>query len=211
MLGRMWSQSGEAGARGGRPAGTYHEALRLRVAEAEAHQLRLARLAVAGQRLTTALDVRGVLDVVHEILVNLIGADAFRVYLVRAVAARPVLDRVPVLAAGRFHGRVDRARVREALAERAVRLSDTPGDGPVAIVPLVVGRDVLGALVVDRLVEPRERVTASDGDLLRLLSHAAGLALYAAVVRTEIGLPSELPSWIRRQLDLDAVGPSREG
>jgi GAF domain-containing protein len=150
---------------------------------------RLANLYVAAYQLHASLDPLEVRAAVGEIAVNLLGAQACVLLLAldpgasgyetinvatEALAPAP-FDRP------RYHGGED-ALVDASLADGGVRFGPAPGSGAVAVVPLAVQGQVLGALVILRLLPHKASLHREDRELLDLLGAHAASALLGAHV-----------------------------
>jgi hypothetical protein len=150
---------------------------------------RLANLYVAAYQLHASLNPLEVRAAVGEIAVNLLGAEAC-VLLLRLEAgagayeiidlaadapAPPPYDR-PSYAGG------DDTLVDASLADGSVRFGPAPGSGAVAVVPLAVQGQVLGALVILRLLPHKQGLHREDRELLDLLGAHAASALLGAHV-----------------------------
>lgn len=184
---------------------TENEELRHRCAAAEAEQIRLVRLVVTAMRLSTARGVRAVLQSLHEVIVDLVGSESYRLYLVSDGQGQPGLEPV----AGPGSAEPERATVsashpviQQVLAEGAVYVAKGRDESPAAVVPLTVAAQVLGLIVIFGLLPQKAGFTDADTALLRLLGPWAGQALYAAAAHARLGTPPELAAWLRRQLDL---------
>ena len=164
-----------------------------RYVEIEEENNTLANLYVASYQLHSTLDVDEVLRITIEIVINLIGADAFAIYLLdarqqelRAVAAEGLdaaqLPRCRVgegrlgeaVAAGRALAFEAEAR-GEAGAARRIDL-----ERPLVCIPLRVEREPMGAIAIFGLLQQKQGFSTLDHELFEVLAGHAATALFAA-------------------------------
>ena len=151
--------------------------------EQELHDL--ANLYIASSHLHSTLSVRGVVRHLCELLQQLVGAEAFAIYLrtapgddFRAVAVDGP-DEAPEIVPGE-------GVVGEVLMTGVQRVSEKVGrhDGtfanPVAALPLYVRDEVVGVIVIARVFEQKAVWAAVDHELFSLLGSHAATALIAA-------------------------------
>jgi hypothetical protein len=153
-------------------------------AEVEEEMNQLANFHVASSELHASLELHEVLSAIVEILINLVGAEAFCVYardesrnhLVRIATEGRGLDfaaEVPM----------NDPVIARAFASGETVFGDTgtePPGAPLASVPLQWGERGIGAIVVHRLLPQKDGFTPLDRQLLALLSGHAATSLFAA-------------------------------
>jgi transcriptional regulator with GAF, ATPase, and Fis domain len=163
-----------------------------RYVQIEEENNRLANLYVASYQLHSTLDLDEVLRVVIEIMINLVGADLFAIYLLderlqelRPVAAEGVdLSRVPAC-------RGAEGRLFEALAAGAPRVFEEAAAGgtdarrfdperPLVCVPLRVDEQPIGAIAIFGLLQQKQGFSALDRELFQVLANHAATAILAA-------------------------------
>ena len=157
-----------------------------RLVETE-HQLdRLMNLYVASYQLHAQLEPRQVQIAIADIAVNLLGADRFVLLLRKEgepgheiVHAQGVDAGSTPLYAGPQYGGGDPAADR-ALHEGVLVIGPFGGSETVTAVPLKIQDEVVGALVVLKLLAHKPSLRPDDRDLLDLLSAHAASALFAA-------------------------------
>ena len=169
-----------------------------RLVEAERRAERLMTLYGAPDPLPAALDPPGVEAAIAEIAVDLLGARRFVLLLEDdAGGLRVAMDRTagrmgerslegesPLFAGRRYAG--GEATIDATLADGALRIAPAGPDGapapgrPVATVPLNLGGQTAGVLVLLELFAHKRALTADDRDLLDLLAAHAASALTAA-------------------------------
>jgi len=151
------------------------------------HQLdRLMSLYVATYQLHSFLEPRHVHDAIADIAINLLGAERFVLLLRREGEheCEVVHTQGRIAAeAPRFAGAVYEGGdplVDGALADGVLRLGPAEGSSALAAVPLKIQDEIVGALVVLKLLDHKPALGPEDRDLLDLLSAHAASALFAA-------------------------------
>lgn len=156
-----------------------------RYLEVEEENNNLANLYVSSYQLHSTLDLSEVLKIVLEIVINLIGAETFAVYVLdektqqlEAVAAEgEELASFPrfrlgkgVLGASVASGRTvcERAQASRDLAK------------PIVCIPLRVQERPLGAIAIYRLLAQKDGFSPLDHELFTLLAGHAATAIFAA-------------------------------
>ena len=173
-------------------------AARLQAAEADMHELgsrlvksehqaeRLMNLYVATYQLHATLDPETVRATIAEIAINLLGAEKFVLLLQREggqgyeVALAHGLDADydrfwvdPIYRGGD-------PMVDATLRDGNLRLGPFEGSAALAAVPLRVNTQLVGAVVLLKLLDHKPKLRAEDRDLLDLLSAHAASALFGA-------------------------------
>jgi GAF domain-containing protein len=157
-----------------------------RLVDSEHQGGRLMNLYVATYQLHATLDPAEVQATIAEIAINLLGAQQFVLLLRREdsdeceiALVEGMRGEVDPLYAGESYGGGD-VMVDATLADGLLRLGPS-GESPVlAAVPLRVQNEVVGALVLLKLLDHKPILRAEDRDLLDLLSAHAASALFAA-------------------------------
>ncbi len=143
----------------------------------------LTNLYVASHQLHSTLDPQEVLRIVNEILTNLIGAEEFTVLLVD----KATKELTPVTGGGPPRGSGE-SRWEESILGRVIETGEAffrneenplPGQ-PLACVPLTIKQDVVGVIVIDKLLVQKEGFTPMDSDILNLLAGHAATAVVAS-------------------------------
>lgn len=162
--------------------------------EIERENNNLASLYVAASQLHSTLDLREVLQVIVEIVLNFVGAKTFAVYLLdegarllRAVAAENVAVKdVPPRPLGEgIVGRI--AQSGEAHFGGIPGGERTAADEPVIAIPLRFGDRVVGAIAVWEFLSQKTELAEVDYEIFRLLGAHAASALEAARLVAEAG------------------------
>jgi len=158
-----------------------------RQAEIEQELNDLANLYVASVQLHAALTPRRVLRHVKELLAQLVGAEAFVIYVVDpgGMVARPIgseglaFDRLEPVDLGRgIVGEV----VTTGLAWVSQQEPLRPGSvtSPIAVIPLRLEERMVGAISIVRLLTQKSGWVQVDHELFKLLGNQAAIALAGA-------------------------------
>lgn len=162
-----------------------------RYLEIEEENNNLANLYVASYQLHSTLDPNEVLKVIVEIVINLIGAELFCVYVcededaggrLKPVASEgaPVSEFAPLA--------LDSGQIGESVREGEVITGDPnacgePGDPigePVVCIPLRVDEKPVGAIVIHRLLQQKDGFSPLDHELFTLMAGHAATAIFAS-------------------------------
>ena len=157
-----------------------------RLVDSEHQGGRLMNLYVATYQLHATLDPAEVQATIAEIAINLLGAEQFILLLRKDDAA----DYEIALLEGMYDGAEPPydgesyaggdAMVDSTLRDGVLRLGPTPDSQALAAVPLRVQNEIVGALVLLKLLDHKPILRAEDRDLLDLLSAHAASAMFAA-------------------------------
>jgi GAF domain-containing protein len=160
-----------------------------RLVDSEHQGGRLMNLYVATYQLHATLDPAEVQATIAEIAINLLGAEQFVLLLRKDDAegcdialiggAGTARSEVDGLYRGEMYAGGDPV-VDATLADGVLRLGPTADSRALAAVPLRVQNEVVGALVLLKLLDHKPILRAEDRDLLDLLSAHAASALFAA-------------------------------
>lgn len=141
---------------------------------------RLANLYVASWNLHSSLDLKEVVTVIFEICQNLVGSARTVFYVHDEV--RDVLEAVSAIGPG---GLPDapvvpgEGRIGEVVASGAPWVNDGEG-GPRVVVPFTASGRLLGAVVIEQLLQQKPAVSTLDREIFDLLGRQGGHALYGA-------------------------------
>jgi GAF domain-containing protein len=161
-----------------------------RYLEIEEENNNLANLYVASYQLHSTLDPSEVLKVIVEIVINLIGAELFCVYVCEEEegALKPVasegspVSAFPALPLGS-------GVVGEAVQDGGVVTGDpmaeqeAGSDGvgePVVCIPLRVDEKPVGAIVIHKLLQQKDGFSPLDHELFTLMAGHAATAIFAS-------------------------------
>jgi hypothetical protein len=165
---------------------TQADQLGRRLDAAEMQTARLLSLYVATSQLHSTLDPEVVRRMIAEITINLLGADHFVVLLrsdhddcwVPTLAERPEGAVAHLLTNDSYHG--GDVMVDASLRDGVIRLGPVEGSSAIAAVPLLVRDEVVGILVLLKLLDHKKELTRDDSELLELLAMHAASALVLA-------------------------------
>jgi len=182
-----------------------------RYLEVEEENNNLANLYIASHQLHSTLDYKEVLRIILEIVINLVGAETFGIMLLDEKHN----EMVTVAAEGIEPHEIESVKIgsgtigevatqgdsyfAENLNRDEVNLTD-----PVACVPLKIKEDVIGLLVIYKLLSQKECFKNIDFELFNLLAGHAATAIYSAklyslserklsTIQGFLGLLSETP------------------
>ena len=159
-----------------------------RYTEIETENNNLANLYVASYQLHSTLDLKEVLEIITEIIINLIGAHAFGILMrneKRAVMEPVKAEGVPIEA-------LPHVRFGEGVIGKVARTGDTyyretsdkpmPDDysNPLVCLPLKIKDETIGVIVVYRLLAQKAKLVKVDYDLFNLLAAHAATAIFSA-------------------------------
>jgi hypothetical protein len=157
-----------------------------RLVDSEHQGGRLMNLYVATYQLHATLEPAEVQATIAEIAINLLGAAQFVLLLRRdegvdyeIALLEGMYDGVLPLYDGETYQGGD-PMVDQTLRDGVLRLGPTAESPVLAAVPLRVQNDIVGALVVLKLLDHKPILRAEDRDLLDLLSAHAASAMFAA-------------------------------
>jgi len=160
-----------------------------RYLEIEEENNNLANLYVASYQLHSTLDPTEVLKVILEIVINLIGAELFCVYVCEDEGEGDLLR--PVAAEGGAVAdfpevRLGQGPVGESVASGEVASGEpssvppAEGGAPVVCIPLRVDERPVGAIAIYRLLSQKDGFSALDHELFTLLAGHAATAIFAS-------------------------------
>ncbi len=153
----------------------------------------LANLYVASYQLHSTLDLREVLDIITEIIINLIGAQTFGIYLYHE--KKDILH--PVKVEGLAPESLEPVNMGEGIIgsiaagqeiyyrELATETDQIDLSHPMVCVPMKIEDRLIGVLVVYGLLPQKERLTKVDYELFTLLAAHAATAIFSARLYTD--------------------------
>ena len=160
-----------------------------RYVEVEEENNNLANLYVASYQLHSTLDSSEVVKVILEIVINLIGAEIFCVYvcedgsgvLTPVAAEGTEVKSCPTLQVGDgFVG--ESVQSGEVAMGNPAEEGRAPSQGgePVVSIPLLVEERPVGAIVIYKLLQQKDGFSALDNELFTLLAGHAATAIFAS-------------------------------
>lgn len=162
-----------------------------RYAEVEEQNNSHANLYVATYQLHSTLDFREVVEIVKEIIINLVGAEAFAILLLdektnelRSIAAEGQeevagIDQVSVRIGDGLLGNIAQS------GQSYYVIDDVTGapssvERPIAAVPLKIKEHVIGIIAIYKLLQQKAAFTAVDYELFTLLAAHAATAIFSS-------------------------------
>ncbi len=162
-----------------------------RYTEIEEQNNNLANLYVASYQLHSTLDFREVIQIVQEIVINLIGAEAFSLLLLdentnelKAIAfegedVMPGVDQISLRLGEGLLGEV--AKTGESYyIDHDIRAGAVTLEKPLAAVPLKIKEHVIGLIVIYKLLQQKDAFSAVDYELFSLLAAHAATAIFSS-------------------------------
>jgi transcriptional regulator with GAF, ATPase, and Fis domain len=158
-----------------------------RYIEIEEQNNNLANLYVASYQLHSTLDYREVLRIVQEIVINLIGAEAFHVLMVSEKTGQLDIESsegqsAPVASVAVGEGLIGKAAKsgENYFASQVAYREPTPFEQPVAVIPLKIKDSVIGVISINKLLVQKTQFTTMDYELFTLLAGHAATAIFSA-------------------------------
>jgi nitrate/nitrite-specific signal transduction histidine kinase len=162
-----------------------------RYSEIEEQNSNLASLYVASYQLHSTLDFREVIQIVQEIVINLVGAEAFSLLLLdentnelKSIAfegedVMPGLDQISIRLGEGLLGEVAKS------GESYYISHDAEGgavsiEKPLAAIPLKIKEHVIGLIVIYKLLQQKHEFSAIDYELFSLLAAHAATAIFSS-------------------------------
>jgi nitrate/nitrite-specific signal transduction histidine kinase len=158
-----------------------------RYIEIEEQNNNLANLYVASYQLHSTLDYKEVVRIVQEIVINLIGAEAFHIYIVGEKTGQLELEgsegqegALAVIPVG--EGMIGKAAKTgdNFFAEQVAWQEPTPFEKPIAVIPLKIKDSVIGVISINKLLVQKRAFTTMDHELFTLLAGHAATAIFSA-------------------------------
>jgi transcriptional regulator with GAF, ATPase, and Fis domain len=162
-----------------------------RYIEIEEQNNNLANLYVASYQLHSTLDFREVIQIVQEIVINLIGAEAFAILLLdektnelKTIASEgedvmPGTDAISVRLGDGVLGNVAKTGGSYYI-NQDVEGGRVTIDKPLAAVPLKIKEHVIGLIAIYRLLQQKDSFSAVDYELFSLLAAHAATAIFSS-------------------------------
>ncbi len=164
-----------------------------RYIEIEEQNNNLANLYVASYQLHSTLDFREVIQIVQEIVINLIGAEAFAILLLdektnelKTIASEgedvmPNVDQISIRLGDGVLGQVAKTGesyyINQDLDASAGSITI---ERPLAAVPLKIKEHVIGLIVIYKLLQQKDSFSAVDYELFSLLAAHAATAIFSS-------------------------------
>jgi nitrate/nitrite-specific signal transduction histidine kinase len=158
--------------------------------EVEEENNNLANLYVASYQLHSTLDFNEVLRIVLEIIINLIGAEHFGLYLLE----EKTNELIPVAAEGVSPGDLPKCRFGEGRIGGVAKsgesyfseaLKSEDGASPVVCIPLKIKEHVIGVIAIYSLLMQKKGFSHMDYELFNLLAGHAATAIFSSRLYTQ--------------------------
>jgi nitrate/nitrite-specific signal transduction histidine kinase len=156
-----------------------------RYIEIEEENNNLANLYVASYQLHSTLDLDEVLKIIIEIVINLVGAEVFAVYILDEATGELGVAASEGVAPSEFPrcqlgaGPIGKSVESEEPTTWQTDRSDDLAQ-PIVCIPLSVQNSPIGAIAIYSLLQQKEGFTALDHELFTVLGGHAATALFAA-------------------------------
>ncbi|MEW6682349.1 MAG: GAF domain-containing protein [Nitrospirota bacterium] len=163
-----------------------------RYVEVEEENNNLANLYVASYQLHSTMDLKEVLRIVSEIILNLIGSDHFAI-LIRD-DEEPVLN---VVAAETMDPKVKKIAIGQGTIGRVAQTGDVfvqpdlehakvgSPDHPIVCIPLKIHGSMIGVIAIfDLFEQKKKRLTRVDHELFSMMAGHAATAIFSAMLYT---------------------------
>ena len=164
-----------------------------RYSEIEAENNLLANLYISSYQLHSTLEITEIIRIIQEILLNLVGVEQFSIMLLDETQT----TLRPLVVEGVEPELISSVKVGEGVIGKTVQTAehrlfspDTSGDvfsEPIAIIPLVVGPDVIGVINIYTLLQQKESFSNIDEELFNLLGAHAATAIFTSMLHIERG------------------------
>jgi transcriptional regulator with GAF, ATPase, and Fis domain len=163
--------------------------------EVETENNNLANLYVASYQLHSTLDINEVLRIVIEIIINLIGAEKFTIFLVDDKTN----ELVSVASEGLFPGEIPRIKIGEGTIGRVAKDGESyflknhgqevqrevDLTNPIVCIPLKIKEHVIGVISIYSLFTQKAAFTNIDYELFHLLAGHAATAIFSSRLYTQ--------------------------
>lgn len=159
----------------------------------EQHSSNLSNLYVASYQLHSSVDRQTVLQTIQEIVINLIGSEEIAIFEEDGSGIFRMVSGAGVDGSRANTFTLGEGPIGRHLATGEVFVHPLPADSHdrvTACVPLKVGSDIRGAIVVFRLLPHKTELERVDHELFELLAVHAATALYCATLHAK-SLPQE--------------------
>jgi putative methionine-R-sulfoxide reductase with GAF domain len=158
-----------------------------RYIEIEEQNNNLANLYVASYQLHSTLDYKEVVRIVQEIVINLIGAEVFHLFMVSEKTGQLELETSEGQEALTTVITVGEGLIGEAakngenfFAENVARREPSPFAEPIAVIPLKIKEAVIGVISINKLLVQKTAFTSMDYELFTLLAGHAATAVFSS-------------------------------
>ena len=176
---------------------------RYSVVEAELDSM--ANLYVASFQLHSTLAPDGVLSVLEQMLMQFVGAASFAIFLRQPVKGEDLLVPVHAFHYDNVQGTTvpwNEGLIGESAATQISHVGDPSirreDSEPLACIPMVLGNETVGVIVIYQLLEQKEKFVEIDYELFKLLAlHSASAIIGAGLFSQTGGIAASLREYKR--------------
>lgn len=158
-----------------------------RYIEIEEQNNNLANLYVASYQLHSTLDYKEVIRIVQEIVINLIGAEVFHLFMVSEKTTQLEVETSEGQTPARTGIPLGDGPIGTAAKTGESYFSDTVArrdasdfEDPIAVIPLKIKDSVIGVISINKLLVQKTEFTTMDFELFTLLAGHAATAIFSA-------------------------------
>ncbi len=155
-----------------------------RYKEIEEENDRLANLYIASYQLHSTLDLKEVIRITFEIIINLVGSMDFVLHIVDNSKLVPVkaqgkpLATFPLIEIG--EGLIGKSAEQRSLYAESETFGGENNSEPIVCVPLVVENELLGMISMFSFLSHKKELTQLDKELFKLLGGHAATAMFSS-------------------------------
>src|SRR6185436_5918302 len=132
-------------------------------------------------------DYKEVIRIVQEIVINLIGAEAFHLFMVSEKTGTLELEtsegqQAPTTTINMGEGLIGASAQsgENYFSDTVAHRTATPFDQPIAVIPLKIKETVIGVISINKLLVQKTAFTTMDFELFTLLAGHAATAVFSA-------------------------------
>lgn len=161
--------------------------------EVETENNNLANLYVASYQLHSTLDFNEVLRIVLEIIINLIGAEKFAIFLID----EKTNELIPATSEGISSGNIPKVKIGEGIIGTVAKSGESYFSGdtgytsevdpvsPIVCIPLKIKEHVIGVISIYTLFVQKTGFSHVDYELFNLLAGHAATAIFSSKLYTQ--------------------------
>lgn len=161
--------------------------------EVENENNNLANLYIASFQLHSTLNFKEVVQIIMEIVINLIGAETFILFLLD----EKTNELSPIATEGIELNEASSVKLGKGTVGKSVRMGENyfseiipiferfDQEAPVACIPLKIKEHTIGTIAIYKLLMQKERFTELDYELFTLLAGHAATAIFSSKLYTE--------------------------
>lgn len=151
----------------------------------------LANLYIASYQLHSTLDIKEVLTIIMEVIINLIGAEQFALFLfdeksniLKSVASEGI-DDLPIIKFGEgVIGEAAKSGTEYFKEDMSVQGTPDPND-PLVCIPMKIKERVIGTIVIYKLLTQKDSFNDLDYEMFSMLAGHTATAIFSSKLYTE--------------------------